>query len=255
MINPTDLRARIKAGDMLLGFGLGTPAPSIIEAIGGGWDFIWIDGQHGQFSYDALLHCIRTASMMGTTTILRPPGDEVSVLLQHADMAPTAMMIPMVDDKAQADAIIRALRYPPVGDRSFGGKRPIELYGFAGAIEQQPVALLQIETPAGIENAADIVGVEGADGLFFGGEDVKLRLGMPPEASIANNDQLRDALRRVADAANSAGKVAGLVAPSEDIAQVAVELGCRIMSVSTDSRFLRTANTAAQETFFKYRKR
>ena len=41
-----------------LGLVIMYPAAGIIERIGPDWDWIWIDGQHGQLSYDDILAAV-----------------------------------------------------------------------------------------------------------------------------------------------------------------------------------------------------
>ncbi len=64
---PLDMKA-LNAGEVQLGFGLGVPAPAILEVVHEDWDWFFIDGQHGQLSYDALLHAVRTADWLNRTS-------------------------------------------------------------------------------------------------------------------------------------------------------------------------------------------
>ena len=65
----------LRDNEPLLGVYYGYPAEGILETIGPGWDFVWIDGQHGQFSFDGALRAVRTASGLGLETSFRPEGD------------------------------------------------------------------------------------------------------------------------------------------------------------------------------------
>ncbi len=151
----------------------------LIETIGPMWDFLWIDGQHGPFSYDSALTAVRTTDLVGTDSLLRVPGQEHSLLGLYADMLPSAMMVPVVNTPEQAKAVVDATRFPPLGNRSYGGRRPIDFLGRDYYMGEGLVLVLQIETPEAVENAAAIAALEGVDALFLGADDLKIQLGVP----------------------------------------------------------------------------
>jgi 4-hydroxy-2-oxoheptanedioate aldolase len=144
-------------------------------------------------------------------------------------------MVPMVDDADQAREIVRAAKFPPLGARSYGGRRPIDMLGrgYANPDREQPLLVCQIETPAGLENADAIASVEGVDALFFGPDDMALRLGLPMDAPRPQGC-FDDALRRVAEAAGSQGKIAGAVFVNPGELQQGVQLGYRLVVSSAD---------------------
>src|SRR5690606_8595907 len=92
------------------------PCAGIIEGMCGGWDFVWIDGQHGQMAYDATLHAVRAADAAGIQALVRVPGHEYGILGPVADMAPAAIMVPMIDTPEQAKTVTKALCFPPIGN-------------------------------------------------------------------------------------------------------------------------------------------
>ncbi|MEZ6190050.1 MAG: hypothetical protein R3C45_02020 [Phycisphaerales bacterium] len=59
------LRDKLNARAVSCGLGHMYPAAGIIEGMGGGWDFSWIDMQHGQHDYASTLNAIRAAELTG----------------------------------------------------------------------------------------------------------------------------------------------------------------------------------------------
>ncbi len=146
------LRQRLQDGQRLLGVANAYPATGIIEGMCKGWDVVWIDGQHGQMGYDAALSAIRAAAACGIESIFRVPGHDQSMLGAYADLAPSGLMIPMVNTVAQAQAIAAALQFAPKGIRSYGGRRPIDLHG-RDYYKTSPFVIAQIETVEAVQNA------------------------------------------------------------------------------------------------------
>lgn len=239
------LRKRLRTETPLLGVCWMYPASGIIESMGAGWDFAWLDGQHGQFSYDSILYGLQAARGMGLATVLRVPSHDPGLLGWYADLAPLALMIPLVDTPQQAQAIVRALRFPPLGNRSYGGRRPIDLEGRSYWQQGSPLIIAQIESPEACEAADEIAAVEGVDALFFGPDDMKLRMGIPLEASAYEHPQLKSVMETVARASLKAGKACGCIAPNAEAAQTATQMGYRLLVGGGDIGFLRSG--AAQK--------
>ena len=240
-MEPNRLRQRLRDGEFLLGFSNSYPSAALIETVGAMWDFIWIDGQHGQFSYDAALTAIRTADLVGVDTLLRVPGQEHGLLGLYADMFPSALMVPMVNNPEEAKAVVNATRFPPLGNRSYGGRRPIDVIDRNFYLENQPVLVAQIETPQAVDHAAAIAAVEGVDALLLGADDLKIQAGLSVNAPSLETEIVVEAMERVARAAKEAGKAAGCVTPSPELVQHCAALGYQLLIAGSDVGFLRKA--------------
>ena len=240
-MEPTRLRRRLKDGEFLLGLSNNYPSAALIETIGAMWDFLWIDGQHGQFSYDNALTAVRMADLVGIDTLLRVPGQEHGLLGLFADMFPSALMVPLVNNPEQAKAVVDGTRFPPLGNRSYGGRRPIDLLDRDYYLDHEPVLVVQIETPEAVDNAAAIAATEGVDGLFLGTDDLKIQAGLSVNAPNLETDVVVEAMARVAQAAKDAGKATGCVAPSPELMKHSIDLGYQVLVGGGDMGLLREA--------------
>ena len=232
------LAQNLREGKTVLGLCHMYEAPGIVEGMCTGWDFVWIDGQHGQFTYDRVIHAQRAAEAVGVETLLRVPSHEAGRLGLFADMAPSAIMAPMVNTVAEARAIVQAVRFAPLGSRSYGGRRVIDLFGRDYPTESELLVVAQIETPEAVENAEALSAVEGIDALFFGADDMRIALGLSISAPVGENP-LREAMEKTARAARTAGKWAGCVAGTPETVRMAVAMGYRMIVGGGDIGFLR----------------
>jgi len=234
------LLEKLRAGKVVLGLGNTYPAPGIIECMCKGWDFVWIDTQHGTMDYLNAVHACRAAEGRGLDTLLRVPGHEPGALGKFADLGPSAIMVPMVNSAEQAQGLVSALRFPPLGERSYGGRRVVDLYGRDYYAKQEMLLVVQIETVEACRQAPDIIATEGVDCLFFSPDDMRLRMDLPMNTPIVENEELRDAMAGVARAATEAGKFCGCVATDKETLTVAIEQGYRLIAGGGDAGFLRT---------------
>ncbi|MCC7350882.1 MAG: hypothetical protein IT446_09955 [Phycisphaerales bacterium] len=238
------LRERLAQGQTLLGLNHMYPGAGIVEGMCPGWDFIWIDTQHGQMSYDATLASVRTAHHMGLETIVRPPSHEATILGIMADLAPSGLMVPMVNSVQDAQRTVRAVHFPPLGDRSYGGRRPIDLHGREYYRNNPVFVLAQIETLEAVEAAEQIIATDGIDGLFFGPDDMKVRMGLPIDTSVMENARLQEAMRHTAAAAKKVGKFAGGIAATVASLHLCRQMGYQILIGGGDVMFLRASAAA-----------
>ncbi|NQT19236.1 MAG: hypothetical protein HQ592_05990, partial [Planctomycetes bacterium] len=193
------------------------------------------------------LNTVRAADAVGVDTLLRPPSQEPGLLGMYADLLPSALMVPIVNNASQANAVVDAVRFPPRGNRSYGGRRPIDFLGrdyYRGA---ELLLACQIETPEAVQHAEEIVATDGVDALFLGADDLKVQLGIPVDTPNLDSEPIAEATRRVAQAARKHGKLAGCIAVSPQSVKHCVELGYQIIIGGADVAFLRAASAQRLE--------
>ena len=229
---------RLKTGQPALGLCTMLPGAGIIERMCPGWDFVWIDTQHGQHDFASVAEGIRAADMLGIASVVRPYSHDPGVLARFADLRPTVVMIPMVNTPAQAREIVGALRFAPAGRRSYGGRRVIDLDGREYYKLGEPIIMPQIETAEGVRNAPEIAAVDGADILFFGPDDMRVSLGVPINTPVLDDARLRQAAEDVGRAARAAGKLGGSVAVSAPMIEFVRATGYQLFVCGADSSFL-----------------
>ena len=237
-MDPTEFTQRLQNDEIMIGFSVNYPTPGILENIGSMWDFLWLDGQHGQLSYDSMLSLVRTADLMGTDTLARVPSPEQGIIGLYADIMPTGLMVPMVNTAEAAAAIVNAAKFPPLGTRSFGGRRPIDLKDRTYYRNKEPIIVAQIETPEAVKNALAIAKTDGIDVLMLGPDDIRVHLGLSIDAPMLETPVLLEALETVVTAARTAGKSAACITPTREMVNHAMGLGYRLFIGGSDAQIL-----------------
>lgn len=233
------LRQRIEAGEHLLGFAVGYPSASIIETVGSLFDWVWIDAQHGQWNRSSAADAVRAADLAGVASVIRVPGHEYGVIGPFLDLAPKGVMVPMVDTPDQARSVVEAVRFPPLGQRSYGGRRVVDLHGrtYPEQKDTLPVLIAQIETPEALRNVDRIAGTDGIDVLLFGAADFALRLGFSLGDATPHRE-VDEAAREIVDACKRHGKAGGIVCGNDDVLAKAVRRGYQLLNLGGDAGFI-----------------
>lgn len=239
--------ARLASQDTLLGFNNCLPNPGVIEVLAPGWDFAWIDGQHGYHDYASIHAAVVACRAAGILSLIRVPGHGAEWLERCCDLAPDGILVPMIESRDQAREVLDHIHFPPIGNRSYGGRRIFDLHGPDLTRVYRSYTMLQIESPAGVDVVEDIASLDGVDALFIGPDDLKLRLGLPRSTDLYTDPKLRAALERTIAAARAHGKEVAIPAIKAADARQAREMGMRILVGGADAYYLRTQNALQLE--------
>ena len=224
------------------------PAPGIIERIARDWDWIWIDAQHGQLEYADILAAVRACDAADRPAIVRVPDHAYGTIGKALDTAPAGIMVPMINTAEEARDVVQSVKFPPVGNRSYGARRVIDLHGRRYEDGQDnPFLLAQIETRTAMENIEEIAAVDGVDCLFIGLDDMAMRDGA--DMGKIDIDQYDPMLEKVAAVAKKYNRVAAGVFASIPRAVKAARMGFTLMCAAGDVGLLAGASTKASGEF------
>jgi len=211
-------KAKLKAGKAVIGVRLDFTVPYVVESLAGiGFDFVYFDLEHGPSSEESCQDMFRAAELAGLTPIVRVPSSEPGFTARLLDSGAMGIIFPHCNTKQDAKAAVRAVKYPPDGERGAGG-RPLSLSGmpiadYVREANRETLIITMIEEMAALQNLPEILTVEGLDVLWIGRVDLSVSSGIPGKL---DDPKIQDAVRRVIAEGNAAGKVVGVGAVSAD---------------------------------------
>ncbi|RRJ83274.1 HpcH/HpaI aldolase family protein [Aestuariirhabdus litorea] len=210
-----------------------------------GFDFVCIDMQHGLLDYQTALSLLQAVDVAGACPVVRVPCNDSAAIGKALDAGALGIIVPMTNSAAEVEAVVRAARYAPEGERSFGPMRAALVHGpeYALAANRDIAIFPMIETAEALDNLEAIASVEGISGLFVGPYDLSLSLGLEP----GNNDgtpEFDQALARVLEVCQRKGIAPGVMG-NEQLAAMRARQGFRFVVVSTDVTALATALATA----------
>ncbi len=205
-------RKEVLAGQIKIGMTCLTGAPSIVEAMAfRGLDYVVIDTEHSDgVTVAQTAALIRAADAGGIPSLVRVDCSNPDNILHVLDYGAIGIQAPHVRTRADAEAIVRAVKYYPEGERGmcpqiraagYGGFRDWAAYW--PIANQETMVIAVIEEPEGLENIEAIAQVPGIDVVWVGVGDLGQSLGIGAQL---DHPLLIDAQRRGAAAARAAGK-------------------------------------------------
>jgi 2-keto-3-deoxy-L-rhamnonate aldolase RhmA len=237
-------REKLEQGQLSLGVGVRlTRSVEIGKAMAvAGFDWLFLDMEHGVMSLDACAQISVAALDAGIAPIARVPNGEYSIATRALDNGALGIVMPHVDTAEEAREVVSKLKYPPVGHRSMGGIGPH--YGLrsastseaAKALNAANLTVVMLETPTAIANAEAIAAVPGVDVLLIGSNDLCAEMGIPGDFG---NERLADAYRVMIAASKKHGKFPGMAGIyNEAIMPRYIEMGARFILSGQDAAFL-----------------
>ena len=188
-----------------VGFATGYAA-EIVASLG--YDWMLIDGEHAPNTVPSILNQLQTVAPYSTAPVVRAVNSDASLIKQLLDIGAQTLMIPMVETAEQAQALVRAMRYPPHGIRGVGGgltraTRWDGVDNYLNTAHEQLCLIVQVESRLGVENVAAIAAVEGVDAVFIGPADLSIGLG---HAGNPGHPEVQERIKHAIDATLAAGK-------------------------------------------------
>lgn len=196
------------------------------------YDGIWMDGEHRTWEAREVETMLGRHHAADIDCVWRPPSKEKNALYRLLEDGATGLMIPHVATADEARALVRAVKFPPQGDRGFcGGGRDADYWigkpsDYTEQANRETLLTVQIETPEALENVEAIAAVDGVDVLFLGPGDLSLRLGCTP---AVEDPVMLTVQRRIAAACRQHGKAWGRPVGSAADARRLIELGARFI--------------------------
>ena len=246
------LRKRILSGESVYGTMIRQArdpgAPVIFAAAG--FDFVFIDMEHGNYNMETVADLIRGAKSAGIATVIRVPHLETFYISRVLDAGAEGIMVPMTSRREQAETIVRYSKYAPLGKRGLGTQtghtdyKPARAAEFMREANENTLILAQIETQEAIENIDSILSVEGIDVGLIGPNDLSISLNISDQM---NSPILTEAIDRVVTSAKRHKKASGIHIGNIDAIKKWKAKGMTVLAYSTDIGFLYNASKSSLE--------
>jgi 4-hydroxy-2-oxoheptanedioate aldolase len=214
-----------------------------------GYDSITIDLQHGVVDYQAMVGMLQALRASEVTPLVRVPWLDPAAVMRALDAGAYGVICPMIDNRAQAAALVSYMRYPPDGTRSFGPTRAAFSAGpnYAGEADGNVLCFAMIETAEAFRNVEEIVSTPGLDGVYIGPSDLTLGLTGKkyPFGFDREEPEMVEAIQTILAKAHQAGIRAGLHCGGSAYAAKAAGWGFDLITLPNDVRLLAGAAGAS----------
>lgn len=234
-------------GDPIFGLFTADFSPANARALArSGLDYLFIDMEHTAFSMETLQEFLLALTdkqaiaqqghtQMRTTPIVRLPAngrnDPEWMVKQILDIGAFGVVFPYVESREQAQRAVSAMRYPqprgsqiaqPTGVRGSSPGVASWYWGVPNYVQRADVwplnprgellAIMQIESAKGVENAEAIITTPGVSAIFVGPSDLGMSMGLP-----TSHAEVQQAIAKVAELCKKHNVPCGLTTGANDV--------------------------------------
>jgi 4-hydroxy-2-oxoheptanedioate aldolase len=255
MVN--SIRQRVLSRELLTGTFLNLGNSLAVEMAGNsGFDWLLLDVEHGGGSHSHLIHQIQAAGATPAAPFVRIENNDAPRFKRVLDLGASGIMVPYVSSVEEAEQAVAAMRYPPRGirgvaklNRGSGFGADFEEYFETG--HELLTTVVQIETVDALNVIDDIAAVDGVDALFIGPLDLTVNMGIREQFE---HPDFIAAKKKVSQAAQNAGKAAGILLLNADHVPATIEQGFTFVALGSDGGLVNAGMRQLASTFDPYRK-
>lgn len=250
------IRKRVLSGELFTGAYVGLGSSPIAEIAGlAGFDWIWLDTEHGMGGYDSILHQTQAVSATPAAPIIRLVANEPAHFKRALDLGASGIMVPLVNNAAQATQAVQAMRYAPDGIRGLvhchrGAGFSYNAEEYFAMANDNLLTIIQIETAQGFENADEIAAVEGVDVLFIGPADLSTSLGIPFQIE---HPEFAACAQKIANVCKKHKKAAGILLQNPDQIEKIIADGFNFLALGTDFGIITKGFKARAQAFDRFK--
>lgn len=147
-----------------------------------GYDYVWIDAEHGALSLDGIQNGIVGANAGGAAALIRVAGFTQQDVKPILDMGPQAIVFPMVNTPEEAETAVKLCQYPPKGTRGFNPLRSMRynqqpLNEYLQEADDKILRMIQCEHISAVRRLPEILDVPDISCVIIGPMDLSASIG------------------------------------------------------------------------------
>ena len=239
------LKERLNRDDLTIGSWITLAHPAIAEIMArAGFDWLVVDLEHSVITIREAEELMRVIALCNVSPLVRLTWNDPNQIKRVMDAGAHGILVPMVNTRAEAEAAVSAVHYPPRGRRGVGLARA---HGYGASfqeyrdwLETQAIVIVQVEHIDAVNNLEAILATPGVDGYIIGPYDLSASMGLPGQF---DHPDVVAAIERAKQVGATLGKPGGLHVVEPDAAQLQkrIDEGFKFLAYSLDTRMLDTA--------------
>jgi len=228
-IRPNRVKNTLAAGQVATILS-GTNEPDLIDQLGTlDIDGIWLEGEHGAVDYADLGNLTRACDLWGKTSVVRVMDNDYATIYRTLDRGAQGIVVPHVNSRAEAEAVVEAAKFAPLGKRGmFTSRQGFGVGDYLKTANDQSLLIVLIEDIVGVRSLDEILTVDHIDIFFVAPNDLATSMGHIGNMGHPDVQQTIDgAIKKIVQAR----RVAGTLVNADNIERY-TRLGVRAVMTS-----------------------
>ena len=206
-----------------------------------GFDWAFLDGEHGGFGIGELQDLCRMAVKVGLSPVIRVADLQYSLIARALDCGGEGVIFPRVESPEVLERAVSWTKFPPLGARGCG-LTPLHIDFEPASIAQimehsnnETLVVLQIETVRAVEARDELLSVQHIDAVMVGPVDLSISLGVPGDFE---HPKMLDAVEKIFDSCRKHGVAPGAQSRNPALGKRWKEMGALFLGCSSEVQML-----------------
>ena len=202
------VREAMDVDGLAFAMSVGFRDPAVVELIGlAGFDAVFLDMEHSAFDFGLIEEMVARVRWSGSHPLVRVPDNNPKAILRVLDMSAQGVFVPHIRGVDDARQAIRAVRYPPVGERGSVSTSRAARFGLVDwtehvATSNRQILLAVIVEDIGVAREVDaIASLDGLDLVLVGPFDLATSMGIFED----NHPEVRSVVEAIARTVRAVG--------------------------------------------------
>jgi 4-hydroxy-2-oxoheptanedioate aldolase len=234
------VRHKLKRGEASVGTWLTLPSTTAAGLMARtGFDWLTVELEHTPVTMETAAATFALVAACGKVPLARVPWNTTENIKRCLDTGSYGIIVPMVNSKAEAEAVVCASRYAPLGQRSIGGQLHAANFETDSAtyysnVNEEMLVVVMIEHIRGVENADEIFSVPGIDVFFVGPNDLHHSMGCPPSFESTHPEFIQ-AMEHLLKLGKKHNIAAGIHVADAEAAARRIKQGFQFIAVASET--------------------
>jgi len=240
LMEPNKLKRDLESGKVCIGATITMSNPVVAEILSHiGFDWLWFEMEHTAMSIESVLSMLQATNGSDVSTLVRVPWNDKTMIKRVLDTGPDGIIIPLVNTREEAEMAVRAMKYPPMGERGAGLGRA-QCYGlhmgeYLQTANDEVMTVIMIEHIDAVNNIDDILTVKGVDSVMIGALDLSGSMGILGQTG---DERVENAIQKTLAACKRAHKPCGIIAGNPEVANRRIKEGFQHIILGLDVLYL-----------------
>ena len=193
------VRVALRKGEPVFALGVSTTDARTATTLANlGFDFLWIEQEHGPVSLESVSNLVLATRGSRTVPFVRVPAPVDWMAKPVLDSGALGVVFPHVNTAEDARRVVQACKFPPLGHRGVGtgvgGIRWASPEGYYEFANRNVMTIVIVEEGTAVENVEAIAATPGLEMVFIGTTDLSASLGVRGQP---NHPKMQAAIERI----------------------------------------------------------
>jgi 4-hydroxy-2-oxoheptanedioate aldolase len=214
-IRPNRIKQKLAAGEVATILS-GAVNADMIDQLGPiGVDGFWLEGEHGPVDFGDISDLTRACDLWGATSVLRLSHNEYGDIYRALDRGAQGLVIPHVNTQAEAQNVVDAAKFAPIGKRGmFTSRQGYGVPDYFQVANDHTLLIVLIEDIVAVRNLDEILSVDHVDVFFVAPADLATSMG---HIGNAGHQEVQETIDGAIKKIVAAGRTAGTLATSANV--------------------------------------